>query len=669
MTLPPAYLGNYYNFIINLKNLPCWNDKTQGYTFTIISGSFPSDITLTQLTPYSAEIHGTPHETGSFSPVIKISNACDECTNTSQPYNLTVTEPIYWNCLILTIDQSNLPNGSVGTYYSGSISGISGSGTYTYTLDVGNTPPGLKWIGDGTITGIPTIAGLYVFSITTRDSISGCQFKTILDINIRSGCVSFNWSSTNLIPCLVGVPYNAQISVDNNTPPYTYSYDGSLPDGVVLNPDGTLTGTPTTTGTFGFNVTATDSSNPPCSENTPVSITVYNCSDLITDTSNIVTGTQNLEYSGSIIVSGGSGNYTYEITAGSLPDGLTLNSDGTIVGIPASPEVWPFTITTTDIVTNCYVIDSLTITINPACQTFSWQSFYLLPCYIGTPYNSRVVASNGTFPFAYSVISGSLPDGLSMDGSGNITGTPTTKQTTYFTVGAVDQTGCAGTWDMSIIVTNIPIILDDILPDVAVNIYYSSAITATGGDGDPVTYTYSVTSGSLPPDLSLDGPSGNVTGTPTTVGTYNFEVTATDAFGDTGTRIYEIIVIGPCSFCFTSPVSMSWSSSGTCNLEGPTSGSGVMELQEISPGEVAFACQTFTDVWGQFSLFAQENCNGIYSGSFSLAQFDGKAFVESGWISLTCENGHPTGTYIFPITAQPLGGDQCGQITIAFQNL
>ncbi|MFF2518503.1 Ig domain-containing protein [Streptomyces sp. NPDC058086] len=63
------------------------------------------------------------------------------------------------------------------------------------------------------------------------------------------------------------------------------------------------------------------------------------------------------------------------------------------------------------------------------------------------------------------------------------------------------------------------------LPDATQNVACSTTLQTTGGTGNP---TFAVTDGSLPPGLSLDPDSGEISGTPTTHGTFTFTVTATD---------------------------------------------------------------------------------------------------------------------------------------------
>ena len=79
-----------------------------------------------------------------------------------------------------------------------------------------------------------------------------------------------------------------------------------------------------------------------------------------------------------------------------------------------------------------------------------------------------------------------------------------------------------------------------VLQDGTVGIAYNATITASGGTGP---YTFLVTSGALPAGLILNAATGAISGIPTTNGTSNFTITATDtATGCPGTRAYSIIV-------------------------------------------------------------------------------------------------------------------------------
>jgi len=76
-------------------------------------------------------------------------------------------------------------------------------------------------------------------------------------------------------------PYSTTLQSSFGTPPYTYSLaSGTLPPGITLGQSGNITGTPTTTGTWRFQITATDSSQPPQQQTVPYQLSVLMGLDL-----------------------------------------------------------------------------------------------------------------------------------------------------------------------------------------------------------------------------------------------------------------------------------------------------------------------------------------------------------------------------------------------------
>ncbi len=158
---------------------------------------------------------------------------------------------------------------------------------------------------------------------------------------------------------------------------------------------------------------------------------------------------------------------------------------------------------------------------------------------VGTPYNQTLTASGGTAPYTYAVTVGTLPPPLSLSASGVITGTPTTAGNYTFTVTATDAAACTGSQEYTISVNCPTITLSPTtLPGSAVGAAYNQTLTASGGIAP---YTYAVTAGTLPPVLGLSA-GGVLSGTPTTLGSYSFTVTATDAHGCTGSNSYVVAV-------------------------------------------------------------------------------------------------------------------------------
>jgi hypothetical protein len=168
---------------------------------------------------------------------------------------------------------------------------------------------------------------------------------------------------------------------------------------------------------------------------------------------------------------------------------------------------------------------SITVTPAPAVSTISPASGT-----VGTAYSATLQETGGVAPLTWSISSGTLPSGLSLNGStGAITGTPTTPGTSNFTVKVTDSGSppLASSKQVSITI-NAPVlaVTTSSLPAGDVALAYSSTLASSGGTA-PVTW--SVTLGALPGGLVVNAGTGQISGVPTTAGTFNFTVQASDA--------------------------------------------------------------------------------------------------------------------------------------------
>jgi hypothetical protein len=158
---------------------------------------------------------------------------------------------------------------------------------------------------------------------------------------------------------------------------------------------------------------------------------------------------------------------------------------------------------------------------------------------IGVSYSQTLQAAGGTGSYTWSISSGSLPTGLSLNVStGVISGTPTTANTYNFTVQVTDGNQTA-TKSLSITINSATLtITTSSLPNGIVGVFYSQTLQATDGAG---SYTWSISSGSLPLGLSLNASTGIISGTPTTASKYNFivEVASID---QTATKSFTIMI-------------------------------------------------------------------------------------------------------------------------------
>ena len=151
-------------------------------------------------------------------------------------------------------------------------------------------------------------------------------------------------------------------------------------------------------------------------------------------------------YSQTLVASGGSGSYTYAITGGAVPAGLTLSGGGELSGTPTASGPYLFTVTATDTsaapgpytasrsYSGSVAAPSLTLPAGPLPAATLSQSYTA----------SAGAASGGTAPYSYVISAGSLPPGMSMAANGGISGTPSALGTYNFSVTVTDSTTGTG---------------------------------------------------------------------------------------------------------------------------------------------------------------------------------------------------------------------------------
>ncbi|MBI5681846.1 MAG: putative Ig domain-containing protein [Deltaproteobacteria bacterium] len=135
-------------------------------------------------------------------------------------------------------------------------------------------------------------------------------------------------------------------------------------------------------------------------------------------------------------------------------------------------------------------------------------------------------ATDGTLPYTWGIISGSLPPGVALS-TNLISGTPTQAGTYNFTIGLMDAEARESRRSLTIVVNpNPPRIVTEFLAYGKVQEAYPS--TTLGATGGKPPYSWTKTSGNLPSGLGLNA-TGTITGTPTQAGTYSFTIRVTDS--------------------------------------------------------------------------------------------------------------------------------------------
>ena len=246
-------------------------------------------------------------------------------------------------------------------------------------------------------------------------------------------------------------------------------------------------------------------------------------------------GVVGVPYTATLTETGGTGALKWSQASGALPLGLTFNTaTGLISGTPTaagsstfvaqvvdSSDV-PFTVSASETISVTTSVSALSLTGNPPAGT------------VGSAYSTTLTGVGGVGPYTFTLLSGSLPAGLTLSpATGVISGVPTAAGTSSFTAQVQDASGTKATASFSISIANAAATLTlttSMLPNGTVGVPYSATIGVSGGTAP---YTCVFTSGTLPAGLSLSG--CVVSGTPTLAGTANLIVKANDSGNPSGT--------------------------------------------------------------------------------------------------------------------------------------
>ena len=524
-SLPNGAVGSSYSASIAAEG------GAPPYTWMVASGSLPPGLSLENGT-----ISGKPTTAGNYGFTVQ---AQDQGTPKPQVSSGTYNITIATSLVILT---TALPNGTVGTAYSAGLAADKGQQPYTWSVSGGSLPPGLSLTAStGAITGKPATAGSYSFLVEVADSTAPPQRVSASLSVLINGALTI---TTGKLPDgTAGQPYSAGLAAQQGKQPYSWSIGGgSLPPGLSLDPaTGTIAGTSANAGQFGFTVQVSDSSSPPLRAVASLGITMV--SGLAITTTSVPGGVMGTPYSASIGAQNGVLPYTWSISGGSLPPGLGFNSsNGSISGTPAGTGSFSFTVKVADSsAPPVTASQSFSTVINSATPSITTTT--LANGMAGTAYTASLSAQGGNTPYTWTISSGSLPAGLSLNSaSGAISGTPNAASTFHITVQVTDKSSPSQSATQSYSVTIYPVLeVVTVAADGLSGVPYSAKLAAQGG---LPPYTWSVTAATLPPGISFDATGLTVRGTPTRSGAYQIELNVKDNAGYTASRTLSVN-IGP----------------------------------------------------------------------------------------------------------------------------
>lgn len=321
---------------------------TSPYHWSITAGHLPAGLSLAANTGI---ISGTPSSSGTYSLGITATDLSSPTQSETVTLTLSIAAPpVTPNPL--SISSSGVPAGTIGLSYSSYLQATGGTAPYTWSIVSGSLPGGLNLSSaTGQISGTPNASGTSDFTVSVSDSAGSTQTKTAsLSLVVAPSSLAIT-SAANLPSVTVQSGYSTLLQATGGKAPYTWSISsGSLPAGLGLSPKtGLISGTPTTSGNSTFSASVTDSASPAQTRSIGLSLVVAAAPLAITSGSTLPAAKIESSYSTSIQATGGRPPYTWAVSTGTLPAGLSLASNtGVVSGTPTSSGNFSVAITAVD---------------------------------------------------------------------------------------------------------------------------------------------------------------------------------------------------------------------------------------------------------------------------------------------------------------------------------
>lgn len=422
----------------------------------------------------------------------------------------------------LVITTTTLPKSVTGSTYNLKMQASGGKAPYSWSLGpppgsntVSNLPPGLGLLSDGTITGTAT-AGCY--SVWFPQFVVQDAAAQKARIGLELDCVApLALSSTSVPDGNIAIQYSYIPPTQGGLPPYQFSLtSGSPPPGITVDKNQALQGTPTSGGKYNITLQVSDSGNPILTASQQYTLTIDN--NLVLPQSTLPDAVQNLAYREQILPAGGSPPYHFvKFPNASLPPGLTLDSNtGIVSGTPSNAQIIDYIyMTITDSAsTPASIFASVALAVQPPLK---FQTTSLTDCIRNQNCSENIMIVGGRAPYTVTVGSGSLPEGIAISSTLNLTGSPTKDGTFPFTLKVSDsyETPNTATRSFQIRVSDALQVSGPGAIQLLYGQSYSTTFPATGGIPP---YIWSIAT--VPPGFTFDPATGTLSGIGVTNGSF-----------------------------------------------------------------------------------------------------------------------------------------------------
>ena len=337
------------------------------------------------------------------------------------------------------------PDAEVGKSFSMQINAREGCTPdgVKYSLPNGSLPPGLTWTPSGfgvLISGTPTRAGEYRFWLSVADvpgQVSWCSDNHSADrefqLTVVQGLQIVQRQNT-LAPAQLTTPYSLQLTATGGANLTWSVASGALPAGMTLNSStGMLSGTPTQTGDFTFQVKVSDGSRTDVQTYTLSAVEKLALADIPAPAAEV-----GVPFELAAKATGGKGPYKWSATG--LPSGLSIDAaSGAISGTTTVAGLAPVKVTVTDALGLTTTADVKLV----VAAKLALAAKALRQAKAGHLYAARLAASGGVRPLSWRVTGA---PGLRVNpATGALSGTPRKAGTYRLKVQVTDKLGVRAT--------------------------------------------------------------------------------------------------------------------------------------------------------------------------------------------------------------------------------
>jgi Putative Ig domain len=364
----------------------------------------------------------------------------EDCRNSAYEVMTSATAPVKEDAppVPVTIATSELPDATAGIRYMQGLSVSSGKLPITWALEGGSLPPGLSLSSSGLISGAPTLAGKFSFTVRATGARKQSNTKQLELV------VKLQLSPSSLPSPVPGRSYKQTVTVvAGGTPPYTWKLVGGvLPDGISFE-NGVFSGTPTRAVPSSVMVQITDARGAEGSYMWKLDVAWPQIS---VSPSLLRAARSGVPYRQVLAASGGKAPYAFMlISACSLPEGLRLTRGGVLAGTPtAAPGIYVFEVvvrdangtpsppTTEERYTRRYTL---------RIDGDGTRALRLMPAVAGKEYRWDLTVCDGHISYTFTVTGGQLPRGMRLGERGMLSGKPRQAGTYRFRIRAEDVNG------------------------------------------------------------------------------------------------------------------------------------------------------------------------------------------------------------------------------------